>query len=351
MPQPFRLIDGGLADGRRQASHDAALVELHAAGRVPDTLRFMRCSPSVILGRHQALGGEIDLDLCRAEGVGVVRRLTGGGTIYVDERQLGWEIVFGRDRMPGPIDTVARTLCGAVTSGLVDAFGIDASYRARHDIAVDGRRLGASVGHFQGDTIVCQGVLWVDLDPNRILPFLTLPSVRLSEFGCCAAADRMTSLRALLGEAPSIEDVRGAVLSGLASRLGIEVAPAEATLEEIDLAARRHAQEIGTDAFVLGPDRASASVLTAERSAAGHALRVDLRVEGARIREALFTGDLDATPARVVYDLEARLRDVPATQAPAVTEAFLSGALSLLALPVSLFREVVEDALAPAFAY
>lgn len=86
------------------------------------------------------------------------------------------------------------------------------------------------------------------------------------------------------------------MLAGLASRLGIEAAPAEATAEEIAFAERRHAEEIGTDAFVLGHDRAAASVLAAERRAAGHALRVDLRVEGARIREALFTGDLDATP-------------------------------------------------------
>lgn len=348
MPAPFRLIDGGLAEGRRQASHDAALVELHAAGRVPDTLRFMRCSPTVILGRHQALCGGPDLGLCHAAGVGVARRLTGGGTVYVDERQLGWGIVFGRDRIPGPLDAVARMLCEAVTSGLAAAFGIDARYRARHDIAVEGRRLGASVGHFHGDTTVYQGVLWVDLDPDRILPFLDPPSARLVGSGCRAAADRMTSLRALLGEAPAIDAVRAAVLAGLADRLGIEAAPAEATPEEIALAERRQAEEIGTDAFVLGPERAAASVLTAERGAAGHALRVDLRVEGARIREALFTGDLDATPSRVVYDLEARLRDVPATQAPAVTEAFLRGARSLLALPASLFREVLEDALAPA---
>ena len=58
MPEPFRLIDGGLADGRRQVAQDAALVELHAAGRLPDTVRFLRCPPTVIVGRHQPLRRE-----------------------------------------------------------------------------------------------------------------------------------------------------------------------------------------------------------------------------------------------------------------------------------------------------
>ena len=346
MPEPFRLIDGGLADGRRQVAQDAALVELHAAGRLPDTVRFLRCPPTVIVGRHQPLRREVDIARCRAEGVALARRLTGGRAIYVDERQLAWEVAFARQRIPGPLDAVARALCEAIAAGLSQAFGVAARYRARNDIEVEGRKLCVGSGCFRGDTVFYQGVLNVDLDPERVLPCLNLPGARARVECCAAAAERMTSLRALLGTAPALEAVQAAMLEGLRTRLDIETAPAEPTAEERALAARRFREEIGGDAFVFGVDAGAAPQRTAESGP----VRVALRLEGARIREALFTGDFRATPPRVVFDLEARLRDVPATQAPAVTEAFLSGARAMLALPVAQFREAVEAALAPELA-
>ena len=346
MPEPFRLIDGGLADGRRQVAQDAALVELHAAGRLPDTVRFLRCPPTVIVGRHQPLRREVDIARCRAEGVALARRLTGGRAIYVDERQLAWEVAFARQRIPGPLDAVARALCEAIAAGLSQAFGVAARYRARNDIEVEGRKLCVGSGCFRGDTVFYQGVLNVDLDPERVLPCLNLPGARARVECCAAAAERMTSLRALLGTAPALEAVQAAMLEGLRTRLDIETAPAEPTAEERALAARRFREEIGGDAFVFGADAGAAPQRTAESGP----VRVDLRLEGARIREALFTGDFRETPPRVVFDLEARLRDVPATQAPAVTEAFLSGARAMLALPIAQFREAVEAALAPELA-
>lgn len=345
MPESFRLIDGGLADGRRQVALDAALLELHAAGRAPDTVRFMRCPPSMIVGRHQALRREADLPQCAAEGVALVRRLTGGRALYVDERQLGWELAFARHRIPGPLEAIARALCEAIASGLSAAFGISARYRVRNDIEVDGRRLGVAAGCFRGDTVFYQGVLNVDLDPGAILPCFNVPGKATGPGLCAAAAERMTSLSALLGAAPPLEAAQAAALAGLRERLGIVAFPGELSAEERALADRRFG-EIGADAFVLGADSAAAAQRAAERGA----VRVDLRLEGARIREALFTGDFRATPPRIVYDLEARLRDVPATQAPAVTEAFLRGARAMLALPAAQFREAVEAALAPELA-
>lgn len=346
MPDAFRLIDGGLADGRRLVARDAALLELHARGLVPDTLRFVRCPPSIIVGRHQALRREADLAQCARDGVALIRRLTGGRALYVDERQLGWEIIFGRDRIPGPLDAVARALGEAIAAGIEGAFGLAARYRARNDIEVEGRRLGVSAGCFHGDAVFYQGVLNVDLDPEAILACLNVPGKTANARCCAAAADRMTSLAAALGTAPPLAAVQEAVLMGLRDRLGVAATLGETTAEEEALTERRFREEIGTDAFVFGKDTAAAPQRAAERGA----VRVDLQIDGTRIREALFTGDFRAAPQRIVFDLEARLRDVPVTQAPAVTEAFLRGARAVLALPVAQFRQAVEEALAPELA-
>ena len=89
MPAKFRIIDTGVREGRANIAFDAALIEERQADRVPDTIRFLSFPPTVLIGRHQDLSREIDLDYCARHGIGTVRRITGGGAIYLDEGQLG----------------------------------------------------------------------------------------------------------------------------------------------------------------------------------------------------------------------------------------------------------------------
>ena len=64
--------------------------------KIPDTIRFLRFRPSALIGIHQYLSHELKLDYCKAHGIETVRRITGGGGLYFDEGQIGWELVFDR---------------------------------------------------------------------------------------------------------------------------------------------------------------------------------------------------------------------------------------------------------------
>ena len=57
--RPFRVIDTGVRDGRRQIAFDQALIESRKLGLVPDTVRFMRFPPTALIGRHQSLSREL----------------------------------------------------------------------------------------------------------------------------------------------------------------------------------------------------------------------------------------------------------------------------------------------------
>jgi lipoate-protein ligase A len=135
----FRIIDTGVREGRANIAFDAALIEARKAGEVPDTIRFLRFPPTALIGRHQDLSREVNLDYCRANDVGVVRRITGGGAIYLDEGQLGWELVFHRRSLGiAALPDLAREICNAAAAGL-GRLGVDARFRTRYDIEVDGR--------------------------------------------------------------------------------------------------------------------------------------------------------------------------------------------------------------------
>lgn len=347
-----RLIDSGVAEGRRQLAYSAALAELHEAGRVTDTVRFLRFPPSVLIGRHQILAHEVDLARARAEGIGLVRRISGGGAIYLDEGQVGWELVCRRSRIPSAsLDDCARAVASAVAAGLSAAFGIDARFRPRNDIEVDGRKISGTGGFFLGDTIVYHGTVIVDMDLRRVRDLLNVPSAKLARHGVADGGARLVTLTELIGRRPAIDEVHGAVLHGLAAGLGIETASATPGPEELARTEALLTEEIGTDDFVFGAEPPHAAhVLTAERATPGGSVRVDLRLEGhgpaRRIREALVTGDFFIAPPRFIRDLEARLRGTLTSEADAAVSALLDAMRpAALSLPPDALRLTLRDAL------
>ena len=94
--RPLRVIDSGVMEGRRNIAIGQAIIESHRDCRISDTLRFLRFPPTVLVGRHQALGQEINLDYCHENNIGLARRITGGGAIFLDPGQLGWELAIKR---------------------------------------------------------------------------------------------------------------------------------------------------------------------------------------------------------------------------------------------------------------
>src|SRR5512134_3362541 len=89
-PRVWRLIDTGLRPAAQNFALNRALLEARRTGEAPSSLRFLRFTPSALLGFHQSAEQELNLDYCREQGITVQRRITGGGAIYFDPGQLGW---------------------------------------------------------------------------------------------------------------------------------------------------------------------------------------------------------------------------------------------------------------------
>jgi lipoate-protein ligase A len=348
MARPFRVIDSGIRDGRRQIALDQAMIDAHKAGRIPDSIRFLRFPPTALIGRHQALSREINLAYCRASGIGIGRRITGGGAIYFDEGQLGWELVFHRSALGfGSLSEFARGICEAAAAGL-SRLGVEAQYRPRNDIEVGGRKLSGTGGFFDEDTLFYQGTVLVDMNPADMLAALNVPQAKLARRALDSAAQRVVTLKELLGAAPAIESVKESLLAGFDERLGITPVPGEITAYEEALAAKHHDEEIGTEAFVAEIDDPGEGMLAASHTGAGGTITAYVRLEGPRrdrIREVLMTGDFFVTPPRIVLDLEASLRNVAVAEAGAAIERYFSQAkVGLLTVSPADFRAVFEAA-------
>jgi len=279
----FRIIDTGIREGRANIAFDQAMIELHGQGAIPDTIRFLRFPPTALIGRHQVLRHEVCVDHCRRNHVGIARRITGGGAIYFDQGQLGWALVFHRASLGiASLEMLAREICEAAAAGL-SRLGVEARYRPRNDIEVDGRKISGTGGFFDGDTLFYQGTVLVDMNPADMVAALRVPAA--------------------------------ALLDGFAERLGITPYSGAVGPEEDSTAERILDEEVGTEEFVgeIDDPATGADVYVGTHTGTGGTITSYLRLEGKRqdrIREVLLTGDFFVTPPRVTLDLEAALRGV-----------------------------------------
>jgi lipoate-protein ligase A len=123
---PLRLLPLALASGPRNMAVDEAILDAVAAGDSPPTLRFYGWR-----GRWLSIGmaesiADVDLDACRAAGVRVLRRPS-GGTAVLHRSQVAWALLLpsGHQLAPGDIiDSYAQH--AAITLRALAGLGVSA---------------------------------------------------------------------------------------------------------------------------------------------------------------------------------------------------------------------------------
>ncbi len=348
MSPRWRLLDTGKRPAFENMALDRTLLESCQAG-APNTLRFLRFEPSALIGFHQSASQELDLDYCREQGIAVSRRITGGGALYCDQGQIGWELYVNRRTFAtADMLAIAREVCGMVVAGL-QSLGVDAAFRPRNDIEVQGRKIGGTGGAFDGDALLYQGTVLIDFDVERMLRVLRIPQEKLSDKAIASARERITTLKTVLGTAPAVDVLQAALVRGFADGFGVSFEDGALSADEwrlLDL----YKEEMGKDEWVFETDRpqlemASASAL---RKTSGGLVRVMLKVDTARerLKQAFITGDFFINPRRAVVDLEAALRDVAVEDINGIVAAFFAERrIEMLMLTPADIIAVMHDAL------
>lgn len=313
----WRLLDTGPRTAAENMALDEAILEARSRNWAANTLRFLQFRPRcVLVGYHQAAEQEVRLDYCEAQGIEVNRRITGGGALFWDESQLGWEIYapVSHPALPRRLEDLYARLCQGAVRGL-ERLGVEAAFRPQNDVEVAGRKISGTGGTEMNGAFLFQGTLLVDFDVDTMLRALRIPTEKLKDKEVDSVKDRVTCLAWELDRVPPLEDIKAALAAGFAETLGIELALGPLTEVEESLLAEklpRFRSDAWTDGLrrTLGDRRE----LRALYKAPGGLIRASLVVDvpARRIRMALLTGDFFAYPRQAIFDLEARLKGAPA---------------------------------------
>lgn len=348
----LRILDTGLRRAAENMAFNRALLECHQEGTSPHTLRFLQFEPCALVGFHQNVDQEICTEYCEANGIAIQRRITGGGAIYFDATQLGWELYLDK-RFLGSADMgrIAERICNAAAAG-IRTLGVDARFRPRNDIEVDGRKISGTGGAFDGESILYQGTLLIEFDVEDMLRILRIPAEKLSNKAIASARDRVVNLATLLDEMPSLEVVKDAIARAFAEEFAVRTAPGELLPAERS-AFDRALADIDTGEWVYQRNRPAtdAPMFEALHKSEGGLMRVGVALdpERRRLKQLWITGDIFVKPARTIADLEAALRDTPQAEMEDRVRAFFTARdVEMLQLTVDDFIAAIQSALAQA---
>jgi len=254
----WRLLKLDVNDAFTNMAVDEAITTARIEGLVPNTLRLYLWKPSAVsVGRFQDLSNEVQVENCRLNGVDIVRRITGGGTVYHDFHGEITYSVIARENDFGTSDVVHayNTIC----EGLIEAariLGVNANFNPGDpkncpNIAVNGKKVSGSAQFHRGGVLLQHGTFLLDTDLEKMFTFLRVPWAKTVDDVVCVAREKLTSIKEELNQEVDVPEAHDALVQGFQKALEVELEEQSLTAFEQRLAIRLREEKYSTDNWNL----------------------------------------------------------------------------------------------------
>ena len=158
--------------------------------RLSDTVfLFWRTTPTLMVGKYQNVLEEINKPYADEHGIHIVRRMSGGGTIYTDLG--GWQFTFIQHKEAGEIEF--HQYIAPVIDALRE-MGVHAEFNGRNDLTIDGKKFSGNAQYRLGNCVVHHGSLLLDTNIRQMVESTTVDSYKILSKSIKSVRDRVTNI-------------------------------------------------------------------------------------------------------------------------------------------------------------
>ena len=162
------------------------------------TVMLWRNEPAVIIGKNQNAGENVSFDFTRANGIKVVRRLTGGGAVFHDLGNVNYTFIMPESDAPDSFSEFSEPVIRAIRG-----LSINAEASGRNDLLAEGKKFSgtARCGYKRDDgstVIMHHGTLLFSADMSRLSGALITDPEKVKSKGIKSTAARVINLCELL---------------------------------------------------------------------------------------------------------------------------------------------------------
>ena len=205
--------------------------------------RLWRNDPCVVIGKNQNALAEIDIDYVKANGIKVVRRLSGGGAVFHDLGNVNF--TFIETRHPGE-DT--SDMFRRFTAPILDALaglGVDARLTGRNDLTIDGRKFSGNAICVDRSRVLMHGTLLFSASMGSLAGALKNRAVKYSDKAVKSNISRVTNISSHLKEPMTVENFIGF----LAGHIGRNWPRYDYTRQDLEAIERLRTEKYATDGW------------------------------------------------------------------------------------------------------
>lgn len=152
---------------------------------------------AVVVGRNQTIEAEVDCAYCQEHNIAVVRRQSGGGTVYHDKGNLNYAIICNSSDRPLDRDYTEPIVWA------LNRLGIAATTGSRGEITVGDAKISGSSSMIRRGRVLFHGTLLFDSDLEALDAALR-GNTTLQHKGVKSVHSKVCNLKPLL---PNIEDM------------------------------------------------------------------------------------------------------------------------------------------------
>jgi len=193
----MRFIPLIVAKPEVQMAIDEAIMIARIEGKAPDTVRLYAFSPSsVTIGRFQSVRHDVNLDEAKRLRIPVVRRITGGGSVFHDEfGEITYSVIVGENLHPAlrNVETSYRYLAGPLVDAL-ESLGLNAGFSGLNDIVANGKKISGSAQTRRKGVILQHGTFMYSTRLEILGKVLRVSRVKLADKGVSSIWERVTTL-------------------------------------------------------------------------------------------------------------------------------------------------------------
>ncbi|THG29383.1 lipoate--protein ligase family protein [Naasia lichenicola] len=198
----WQLVHDAAESPAMHLALDEVLTEEVGAGRRPPTLRIWEWDRSaVVIGSFQSLRNEVDLENAAKYGFEVVRRISGGGAMFMEAGSVvTYSLYAPGDLVRGMSFAESYAYLDEWVITALKSLGIDAFYQPLNDItSPKGKIGGAAQKRLGGGAVLHHVTMSYDMDGQKMVQVLRIGREKLSDKGTTSAAKRVDPLRSQTG--------------------------------------------------------------------------------------------------------------------------------------------------------
>lgn len=196
--QVFTFLNPGTLPPAMHTALDQVLTEELAAGRRGPTFRFWEWdSPAVVIGSFQSLSNEVDLEAADSYGVQVVRRISGGGAMFMEAGNcITFSLVVPESLVDGLSYEESYAFLNQWVLGALAEVGVQAQLSGLNDISSPaGKIAGSAQKRMVGGAVLHHVTMAYDIDAEKMNQVLRIGREKLSDKGTPSAVRRVDPVR------------------------------------------------------------------------------------------------------------------------------------------------------------